>query len=172
MGGEAESEVMKTTTLFAGACLLFQIAHAQNDNVTRGIDVRGADVRGADVTGGSVTGGSVTGGSVTGGSVTGGSVSGGTVTPGTVTPGMVTAIADGREIRVSAVEAVSVNVNGGEAQVKIGNQMLVVEKARLVLDGKAIGDLPPGSRKVEIAVKEGVLSVKSDGKAVAKSKLK
>lgn len=117
-------------------------------------------------------GADVTGASVTGGSVTGGSVSGGTITPGTVTPGTVTAFVDGREIRVKSVSGVSINVNGGNAEVKLGAQMLVIEKAKVVLDGKALANLPPASKKVEVDIKEGMLSVKADGKEVTHTKVK
>jgi hypothetical protein len=133
---------------------------------------RGADVKGQDVVGGNVQGGTVTGGSVTGGTVTGGSVSGGTVTPGTVTPGTVTANADGREIRVRSAGSTSVNVNGGAAEVKLDKQTLLIEKTRVVLDGKEIGALPPTAKDVLVEVNEGLLTVKSGGKQVAKSPLR
>jgi hypothetical protein len=177
---------MKTTTLFGCGCaaamaLAIQPAAAQNDNVTRGIDVKGVDVKGADVTGGSVTGGSVTGGSVTGGSVTGGSVtggsvtggsvSGGTITPGTVTPSTVTAFADGREIRVRAIGSVTVNTNGATAEVKLGDQMLLVEKSKLLLDGQPLADLPAEAKKVDVEVTDGRLVVKADGKRVTSKEL-
>lgn len=128
-------------------------------------------VTGGSVTGGSVTGGSVTGSSVTGGSVTGGEVTPGTVTPGSVTPGTVTAMAGGREIRVTALGKVTVDVKDDKATVRLDQHVLEVEKARLVLDGNEQGALPAASKKVEIGVQEEMLTVKADGKEVLRAKL-
>jgi hypothetical protein len=170
---------MKTTTLFSwisASVFILALPPAAAQNVTRGADVRGADVKGADVqggsvtggsvTGGSVTGGSVTGGTVTGGSVTGGSVTGGTVTPGSVTPGTVTASAGGREIRVRATGSVSVNTRENVAEVKIGDQVLLIEKERLLLDGERLADLPAAAKKLEVEVQDRRLRVTADGKQV------
>ncbi|MES2596319.1 MAG: hypothetical protein V4662_13325 [Verrucomicrobiota bacterium] len=172
---------MKTTLLFVTVSLFSSLASAQNETVTRGADVKGADVKGADVKGADVKGadvkgpdvhgGTVTGGSVTGGSVTGGSVSGGTVTQGTVTPGIVTAFAEGREIRVSSAGSATVNVNGSTAEVKLGTQTLSIEKGRVLLDGKPLTNLPEATKKVQVDVKEGMLSIRGDGKEVTRSKL-
>jgi hypothetical protein len=183
---------MKTTTLFCYGCisaawLITQPVTAQSENVTRGADVKGtdvkgtdvkgadvkgADVKGADVKGADVKGADVKGADVKGADVNGGSVSGGTITPGTVTPGTVTAFADGREIQVRAVDAVTVNVNGANAEIKIGNQMLVVQKTKLMLDGKALADMPAKAKKVDVEVKDRTLSVRADGKELTKTALK
>ncbi|GEP46491.1 hypothetical protein [Brevifollis gellanilyticus] len=174
---------MKTTLLLAAVVSLSSsVVLAQNETVTRGVDVKGADVKGSDVKGADVKGpdvkgpdvhgGTVTGGTVTGGSVTGGSVSGGTVTQGTVTPGLVTAFAEGREIRVSSAQSATVNVNGATAQVKLGEQMLSIEKARIVLDGKPLANLPEATKQVQVDVKDSMLIIKGDGKEVTRSKVK
>lgn len=123
------------------------------------------------MTGGSVTGGSATGGSATGGTATARSVSSGTSTPGTVTPGTVTASADGREIRVTARGAVSVNSNGGEARVSIGPKTLVVGRTQLTLDGKKLGEISSDAKTIDMVEDQGMLSVKADGKELAKVKL-
>jgi hypothetical protein len=137
-----------------------------------GGNVTGGNVTGGAVIGGNVTGGSVTGGSVTGGTVTGGSVQGGAVTNGQVSAGTVTAFAEGREIRVSATVAVSVNVNGATAEVKLGAQTLLVEKTKVLLDGKALGHVPAKARRIEVQVDaRGMLLVRADGKEVARGKM-
>jgi hypothetical protein len=146
------------------------------DGSVSGGNVRGGDVKGGDVTGGNVTGGSVTGGSVTGGSTTGGTVTPGTVTPGTVTPGtatpgMVKAMAGDREINVRALGAVSVNVAGADAKVKINKHVLDVQKGRLVFDDKDAAQLDPNIKKVDVSVQDEMLSVKGDGKEVFRVKL-
>ncbi len=174
---------MKNTLLRTITVLLLVHGHLPAANEMRIADtVKGGTVTGGSVTGGSVTGGSVTGGSVTGGSVTGGNVTGGNVTGGSVTggsaqrgkvrAGTVTASAEGREIRVTAGGAVSVNVNGATAEVRLGGQTLLVEKTKLVLDGQMLGEVPQNTRKIEVQVDEkDMLSVKGDGKELARAKM-
>lgn len=110
-------------------------------------------------------------GTTPGGTTTSGSTTVGTTAAGSVTPGTVTASANGRQIQVSAVEPASVNVSGANAEVKVAGQTLLVEKSKLILDGKTLGDMPPETKKVEVTVKEGMLSVIGDGKELARAKL-
>lgn len=138
------------------ALVLAAGATVRGQNGREDVHARGTDLKGADVRGGTVTGGTVTGG---------------TVTPGTVSPGTVTASANGRQIQVIASESASVNVNGSNAEVKVGGQTLLVEKSKLSLDGQPLGNLPPETKKVEVSVKEGMLSVVGDGKEFARAKL-
>jgi hypothetical protein len=148
---------------------------------TRGGDVKGGDVTGGTVTGGNVTGGSVTGGAVkggnvTGGSVTGGSGSGGTVTSGTVTEGTVgagtaTSTIDGREVSATAQGSVSVHGDGAAAVVTLGTHKIVVEKERLLIEGKERAKIPAASVKVSIEAAKGRLTVRADGKEVLSTDL-
>jgi hypothetical protein len=114
----------------------------------------------------------VTGGNVTAGGVTGGSVQTGPATSGHVSPGTATAFADGREIRVTSAGTVSVNVNGSTAEVRLGRQLLIVQKTRLLLDGKPLGEVPLKTQKIEVQVDDNdMLSVKGDGKELARAKI-
>lgn len=103
--------------------------------------------------------------------MTGGTVTNGTSTPGTVAAGTATAVADGREISVTAPGAVSVNVTDGEAQVNVAQHILTVGKTKLTWDGKDLGNIPAGVKKIKIVEKQGMLSIKGDGKEFAKVKL-
>lgn len=80
-------------------------------------------------------------------------------------------MADGREIRVTGPGAVSVNVNGGDAQVNVAQQALTVSKTKLMLDGKELGDIPPQTKKLEVMVEKDMLSIKGDGKEIARAKI-
>lgn len=149
-------------------------------NVT-GSSVRGGDVKGGSVTGGNVTGGSVKGGDVTGGSVTGGSVTGGTITPGTVTTGTATrgevgagtatSTIDGREVTVTAQGSVSVHGDGAAAIVTLGSHKIVVEKHRLLIDGKERGKFPQTATKIAIEESKGRVTVRADGREVLSADL-
>jgi len=180
--------------------VLAQAASAQGGTVTggsvtggsvtggsvTGSSVKGGDVKGGSVTGGTVTGGSVTGGSVKGGDVTGGTVKGGsvtggtatagTVTSGTVTPGTVgagsaTTTVGNREITATAEGSVSVNSDGAKATVSLGSHKIVVEKERLLLDGKERAKLPPAAVKIAIRSTKGRLTVQADGNEVLAANL-
>ncbi|MGV3658891.1 MAG: hypothetical protein ACO1TE_01865 [Prosthecobacter sp.] len=166
---------------------------AQGGSATGG-SATGGSATGGSATGGSVTGGHVTGGSATGGSATGGSVTGGSVThgsaqtgsasagggssrpgiatSGTVGAGTATAYVDGREIRVTAAGSVSVNANDSAAEIVIGGRSLTVAKTQLLLDGKQVGELPAGTKKVEVRLEDQhMLSIKGDGKEVIHVKM-
>ena len=52
-----------------------------------------------------------------------------------------------------------------------GGGKVVVEKARVVLDGKEIGTLPEEAALVEVDVTAGTLTVTADGKGIATVKL-
>jgi len=169
-----------------------QSQQASASGATKGADVTGTSVKGGSVTGGTVTGGSVTGGSVTGGSVTGGSVTGGTVTggsvtggtvsSGTVTPGTITsgsvgparatAKVNGREITASVIGSVSIDSSGDKATVSLNGHQLVIEKERILLDGKERGKLAPGETSIAINSTGTDLTVNAGGKEVLKSGLK
>ena len=139
-------------------------------SVTGG-SVKGSSVTGSSVTGSSVKGGSVTGGSVTGGSVTAGTVTPGTVTPGTVTPGTATAVVAGREVTATTAGSVSVHSEGDKAIVTLGAHTLILEKERLLLDGKERAKLPAGASKIGIEAAKGHLIVRADGKEVLRTDL-
>ncbi|MGV3660786.1 MAG: hypothetical protein ACO1TE_11400 [Prosthecobacter sp.] len=92
--------------------------------------------------------------------------------PDPAKPGIVSALVGGREVSVTAADtAASINVVGPTAEVKVGAQMLMVEKTQLVLDGKPLAELPPETKKVEILLAKGMLSIKGDGKEVARAKV-
>ncbi len=85
-------------------------------------------------------------------------------------PGVVSAVVGGREVSVTAPDTTAtINVVGPRAEVKAGPQLIVVEKNQIVVDGKALGEIPPDTRKVEITVAKGAVSVKADGKEVGKT---
>jgi len=137
--------------------------------------VTGGSVQGGSVTRGSVTGGTVTGGTVTGGSVTGGTVTAGTATAGSVTQGTVGAgtasvTLGSREVRASAKGSVSIQPDGDKAVVKIDGRTLIVDKDKLLLDGKEQGKLPSGASKIEIEAADGAVKVRADGKEVLNTK--
>lgn len=175
MGMKTTFFLLLSGVLSISASVHGQTAQARGGSATAGT-VTGGTVTGCSATGGSVTGGTVTGGSATGGSATAGSVSGGTATPGTVTQGTAssgtaTAFAEGREIRVSAPGSVAVNVNGSSAEVKVAGQSLTVGRTKLTLDGKELGDVPPDTKKVEVTLEKDMLSIKGDGKEIARAKV-
>lgn len=87
-------------------------------------------------------------------------------------PGVVSAVVGGREVSVTAPDtAATINVTGPRAEVRVGPQLLVVERNQLTLDGKPLGELPADTRKVEVVLAKGTLSVKADGKEVARAKV-
>ncbi|MGV3662224.1 MAG: hypothetical protein ACO1TE_18705 [Prosthecobacter sp.] len=85
--------------------------------------------------------------------------------------GIATAFADGREIRVSSAGSVSLNVNGSTAKIAIGGQSVTVERSRLLLDGRALGDVPPETRKVEVSMVKGMLFIRGDGRELARARM-
>lgn len=88
------------------------------------------------------------------------------------TPGLVSAIAGGREISVTAADtSASIHVVGPNAEVKMGPQLLVVEKSQIILDGQPLAALPPETQKVEVSLDRSMLSVKGDGKELARAKV-
>jgi hypothetical protein len=52
------------------------------------------------------------------------------------------------------------------AVVSFGGRKLVVEKERVLLDGKEQAKLPAGAKSVEVEIKGGKLTVRADGAAV------
>jgi len=103
---------------------------------------------------------------VTGATVTPGSVTSGTVTPGTVGLGIATPTVAGREIIVSGEGTVSVHSEGSKAVVLLGNHTLVVEKERLLLDGKERAKVPAAAAKIRVSSVKERLTVQADGKEV------
>lgn len=87
-------------------------------------------------------------------------------------PGMVSALVGGREVSVTAPDtSASINVVGPTAEVKVGPQMILVEKNQITLDGQPLSELPADTKKVEISLGKGMLSIKGDGKEVARAKV-
>lgn len=87
-------------------------------------------------------------------------------------PGDTSVMVAGREIRVTAPGTTpTINVIGPRAEVRVGPHLVVVEKDQLTLDGKALGQLPPDTHKVEVIMSKGTLSVKADGKEAAQAKV-
>ena len=70
-----------------------------------------------------------------------------------------------------ATGSVTLNTNGPNADVKIGDQMLHIAKSRLLLDGEPLADLPADTRKVDVEVQEGRLLVTVDGKHIIEKPL-
>jgi hypothetical protein len=100
-----------------------------------------------------------------------GAATSGAVTGETVTLGTATAPVEGRDVRVVAPGSVSVNVTGAKATVHIDKHLLEIEKERLVLNGQEQGTLPAGSKKIDVSVKDEMLTVTADGKEVLQAKL-
>lgn len=171
----SERRGMKTNLIlicgWLSAAVFFHVQAAEPGVKGGSASATGGSATGGSVTGGSVTGGSATGGSATGGTATARSVTSGTSTPGTVTPGTVTAIAAGREIRVTARGSVSVHSNGGQARVSIGPKTLIVGRTKLMLDGEKLGEISSDAKRIDMVEDQGMLSVKADGKELAKVKL-
>lgn len=95
-----------------------------------------------------------------------------TTAPDPARPGIVSALVGGREVSVTAPDtAASINVVGPTAEVKVGPQMILVEKNQIMLDGQPLSELPPDTKKVEIILGKGMLSIKGDGKEVARAKV-
>lgn len=170
-------------SILAAVCSLPLSAFAQTQGSSvKGGDVTGSSVTGSSVTGGSVTGGNVTGGSVTGGDVTGGSVTGGsvtggsatagTVTQGTVSPGTATAHVGGRTITATVEGSVSVQGDNSKATVTLGSHSLVVERERLLVDGKERAKIPADAKTIRIQFSKNVLHVRADDREVLVTDLK
>lgn len=86
-------------------------------------------------------------------------------------PGVVSAVVGGREVSVTAPETTAtINVVGPRAEVVVGLQTIIVEKNQVVVEGKALAEIPAETRKVEVIVNKGSVSVKADGKEVGKAK--
>lgn len=95
-----------------------------------------------------------------------------TTAPSPTKPGLVSALVAGREVTVTAPDtSASINVVGPTAEVRVGPQLLVVEKSQMTLDGQPLGQLPPDTKKIEVILGKGMLSVKGDGKEIARAKV-
>lgn len=95
-----------------------------------------------------------------------------TTAPAPSTPGLVTALVGGREVSVTAPEtSATINVVGPTAEVRMGPQLLVLESTQMTLDGQPLGQVPPDTKKIEINFGKGMLSVKGDGKELARAKV-
>jgi hypothetical protein len=93
------------------------------------------------------------------------------VTSGTVSSGTATASIGGREIKAIGKSA-SVQQTGNTATVQLDQHTVVVEKSRVLLDGKELATLPSGVAKLELEMNSGELTVRADGKQVAKTAVK
>ena len=76
-----------------------------------------------------------------------------------------------REVKAKIDGGAFISSEGDKAIVTFGGGKLVVEKARVVLDGKEIGTLPEEAALVEVDSTSGTLTVTADGKAIATVKL-
>ena len=76
-----------------------------------------------------------------------------------------------REVKATVDGGAFISLQGDDAIVTFGGGKVVVEKARVVLDGKDIGTLPEEAALVEVDVTAGTLTVTVDGKGIATVKL-
>jgi hypothetical protein len=87
-----------------------------------------------------------------------------------VTQSRVSTTVQGREV-VATVDGPAF-ISGsmsGDAVVTLGAKKIVVEKGRVLIDGAEKASIPTETRKVEIDVSHGIMTIKSDSKQVYKS---
>ena len=76
-----------------------------------------------------------------------------------------------REVKATVDGGAFISSKSDDAVLTFGGGKLIVEKARVVLDGKEIGTLPEVAALVEVDSTSGTLTVTADGKAIATVKL-
>jgi hypothetical protein len=76
---------------------------------------------------------------------------------------------ESREVKAIIDRPASITTTGeapDTATVSFSGRKLVVEKDRVLLDGKEQAKLPPDTKSVEVKMKDGKLTVTADGAAV------
>ncbi len=76
-----------------------------------------------------------------------------------------------REVKAAIDGGAFISSQEDDAIVTFGGSKLVVEKMRVLLDGKEVAALPEDAELVEVDSTAGTLTITADGKAVATVKL-
>src|SRR5262245_51607276 len=79
---------------------------------------------------------------------------------------VVTASAGGREIKTTVDGPAWVGPDEAKFTVKMTGQEVVIEKERVLLDGKEVGKVPATATKFELVHSNGTLRVTADGAEV------
>jgi len=74
---------------------------------------------------------------------------------------------NGREVKAIIDQPAGISSTGDNAVVDFGGHKLVVEKERIVLDGKEQAKLPAGAKTVELEYTGGKLTAGADGASLA-----
>jgi hypothetical protein len=80
-----------------------------------------------------------------------------------LSPATLSTVVGGRQVRAVVDNPAFVSSEGGAAVITSGGRKLVVEKDRILLDGKEQVKLPAEAQKVDIEYVGGKLTVTADG---------